>query len=194
MTTRSSRAHALLAAVAGVLLSAAPVIAGAAAEETSGSSEWTMLARKIVNFAILVGVLVYILRSPVVGYLKNRGVAIRKDLADAAAVRSAAEAQLASVRSKLGELPAELAQLRRRGEEEVAGEQRRMKDAADQERQHLLERARRDIDIQLRVARRMLLEHSAALAVSLTRDRVLREITPEDQARLIDRYATEVRP
>jgi len=192
LTPRSSRAHALLAALAGVLLSAAPLLA--AAEGESGGSEWKMLAGKVVNFAILVGALVYLLRSPIVGYLKNRGLAIRKDLADAAAVRSEAETQLASVRSKLAGLPAELDLLRRRGEEEVAGEQRRMTEAAAGERQHLLERARRDIDIQLRVARKALLEHSAALAVSLTRERVQREITPDDQARLIDRYASEVRP
>lgn len=178
-----------MATLAGVLLSAAPLFA---AEENASSHEWTMLAGKIVNFAILVGALVYLLRSPIVGYLKNRGLAIRKDLADAAAVRAAAETQLSSVRSRLAGLPAELDLLRRRGEEEVAGEQRRMKEAADQERQHLIDRARRDIDIQLRVARRMLLEHSAELAVSLTRDRVQREITSDDQARLIDRYASEV--
>jgi F-type H+-transporting ATPase subunit b len=156
-------------------------------------NEWTTLGFRIVNLVTLIAALVVFLRSPIADYLKNRGLAIRKDLADAAAMRSTAETQLSSVRSKLAGLPAELDLLRRRGEEEVTNERQRMKDAAAEERQHLLERARRDIDIQLRIARRALLEHSAALAVSLTRDRVQREITPDDQARLIDRYASGVR-
>jgi F0F1-type ATP synthase membrane subunit b/b' len=181
-----------LAALAAVALSAAPVMA--AAEGEAAGSDWTLLINKIVNVAVLFGVLAYYLRSPIAAYLRDRGTAIRKDLADAAAVRASAESQLASVRTRVAGLPAELALLRRRGEEEVAGEQRRMKDAADEERRHLLDRARRDIDIQLRVARKQLLEQAASLAVSLTRDRVQREITPDDQARLIDRYASEVHP
>lgn len=191
-TTRSSRARGALYAAAAFLVVGVVLVLGKA--YLGVPAEWATLGLRIVNVGILVSVLVYFLRSPFAGYLRDRGLAIRKDLADAAAVRSAAETQLASVRSKLAGLPAELDLLRRRGEEEVAGEQRRMKEAADQEREHLLDRARRDIQIQLRVARRMLLEHSAALAVSLTRDRVQREITPDDQARLIDRYAGEVRP
>ena len=184
-TTRSNRARTILIVAVYVALAIAYV--------KLPKNEWTTLGFRIVNLATLVAALVSILRSPIVGYLKNRGLAIRKDLADAAAMRSTAETQLSSVRSKLAGLPAELAELRRRGEEEVAGEQRRMKEAAAEERQHLISRARRDIDIQLRVARKSLLEHSAELAVSLTRDRVQREITPEDQARLVDRYSSEVR-
>lgn len=163
------------------------------AAEAESTDAWKMLLGRIVNFAVLVAVLVYFLRSPFASYLRGRGAAIRKDISDAAAVRTTAEKQLADVRSRLAALPAELETLRRRGEQELADERARMKEATDREREHLLERTRRDIDIQSRLARKALLEDAATLAVTRTRERIERDITPADQARLIERYAGDVR-
>src|SRR5438105_1782140 len=70
-----------------------------AADPESGS-EWKILVGRIVDFAILAGVLVYFLRSPFAAYLRDRGVTIRKDLSEAAAIRTTAENQLAAVRSR----------------------------------------------------------------------------------------------
>jgi F-type H+-transporting ATPase subunit b len=148
---------------------------------------------KVVNFAALVGILGYFLRTPLSRYLVDRHAAIRKDLSDAQAVRASAEAQLAAVRARLSELPAELRALEARGREELAHERERMKAATAAEREKLLERTRREIDLQFRVARRDLVEHTADLAMSLTKARITQTITPDDQTRLIDRYAAEVR-
>ena len=51
----------------------------------------------------------------------------------------------------------------------------------------------RDVDVRVRVARKALTEHAADLAVGLAADRVRQTITDADQARLIDRYAAEVK-
>jgi F0F1-type ATP synthase membrane subunit b/b' len=97
------------------------------------------------------------------------------------------------VRVRLAALPGELETLRRRGEEELAAERVRMAEATRREREHVVERTRREIDLQFRVARRRLLEHTAELSVRVARSRLERDITPDDQARLIERYAAEVR-
>ncbi len=67
-----------------------------------------------------------------------------------------------------------------------------MKEVTARERDRLLERTRRDIDLQFRLARRALLEHTAELSISLARRRVERRITSDDHRRLIDQYAAEV--
>jgi len=172
---------------------AAPKEAAATSAEAHHESGWGATIAKAVNFAILVGVLTYFLKKHVVGYLKSRSETIRKDLVDAAGLRTTAEQQLAEVRTRLAALPAEIDTLRRRGQEELAAERVRLADATAQEKVKLLDRTQREIDSQFRVARRTLTEHAAELAMSLARKRVEREITPEDQARLIDRYASEVR-
>ena len=51
----------------------------------------------------------------------------------------------------------------------------------------------RDVDVRVRVARKALAEHAADLAVGLAADRVRQTITDADQARLIDRYAAQVK-
>ena len=148
---------------------------------------------KLVNFAILVGALVYFLKTPVGTYLRTRSETVRRELVDAAALRSEAERQLSDVRSQLAALPAELESLRRHGEEELVHERARMKAATEKTREQLLERTRRDIDFQFRQARRQLVEHTADVAMKLARRRLEQTITPDDQARLIDQYTAEVR-
>ncbi|HYN10808.1 MAG TPA: ATP synthase F0 subunit B [Vicinamibacterales bacterium] len=177
-----------------LLLVAAPewVLAAADAVE-EGHDSWMPTIAKIVNFAALAGILVYFLRSPVGTYLRTRSETIRKDLVEAAALRSSAEKQLDDMRTSLARLPAELDELKRRGQEELAAERVRMKETTAREREKLLERTRRDIDLQFRLARRALIEHTADLAMSLARKRVERSITPDDHRRLIEQYAIGVR-
>ena len=43
------------------------------------------------------------------------------------------------------------------------------------------------------MAKRQLTEHAAELAVKVAEDRIRRTITPEDQLRLVDRYAAQLR-
>jgi F-type H+-transporting ATPase subunit b len=181
---------ATVAAIAAIVLASDVPLAAAAEGEGSG---WGATIAKAVNFAILIGVLLYFLKTPIVQYLKSRGETIRKDLVDAASLRATAEQQLADVRTRLSALPAELDALRRRGEAELAAERGRLADATVREKAKVLDRTQREIDSQLRLARRNLTEHAAELAMTLARKRIERDITAEDQARLIDRYASEVR-
>lgn len=147
----------------------------------------------VVNFAILCGVLYYFLKTPLSTYLKDRSEAIRRDLVDAANLESAATAQLDDIDRKLKALPGEIDALRTRGREEIVAEERRIAQQASAERDRLLEQARRDIDAQVRLAKRALTEHAADLAVQLATDRISRETTPADQARLVDRYLAQVK-
>lgn len=189
-----ARAAWIVGAVILLLMAAPGLVQAAADAAEEGHDSWMPTIAKIVNFAALAGILVYFLRSPIAGYLRTRGETIRKDLVEAASLRSSAEQQLTGMRTKLAQLPAELDELKRRGQEELAAERVRMKDATAREREKLLQRTRRDIDLQFRLARRALLEHTAELAMSLARERVERNITSDDHRRLIERYAAEVRP
>jgi F-type H+-transporting ATPase subunit b len=194
----------LLLVVLGVLASPAATIPLAAQERAesheSGTGEgeaahggWAPTIAKAFNFAVLAGLLAYFLRTPVVTHLRTRSETIRKDLVDAAALRATAERQLAQVRERLATMPAEVEALRSRGADELAAERLRMAEATAREKQLVIERTRREIDVQFRVARRRLVAHTAELSIARARSRIERDITPDDQVRLIDRYAAEVR-
>jgi F-type H+-transporting ATPase subunit b len=158
-----------------------------------GGNPLIEVGAKVLNFTLLVGALAYFLRSPVAGYLASRSAQIRQDLVTAAEMRAAATAQLAEIDKKLQALPAELEALKRQGAEDVKAEQARIAQSAADERTRLLEQTRREIDMRLRIARRELTEHAAALAVGVAEQRIRRAITPEDQIRLVDRYASQLK-
>ena len=151
------------------------------------------LVAKLLNFGILVGVLVYFLRTPIAGYLSGRSAQIRQDLIAAAEMRKTATAQLEEIHKRLSELPAELTALKSRGEEDVRAEKIRIADTAKAERERLLEQTRREIAMRLRTARRELTEYAAELAVDVAHDRIQRTITPDDQLRLVDRYTAQLK-
>ena len=147
----------------------------------------------VANFIIFVGILYYFLNKPVREYLASRSSAIRKDLVEAAELRAAANAQLAKIEAKLQALPGELTALRARGAEEIKSEEQRISQQAAADRERLLEQTRREIDLQVRLAKKEILEHAANLSVQLATERIKREVTPADQERLVDRYLSQVK-
>jgi F-type H+-transporting ATPase subunit b len=173
---------------------AAPEHAAAGAEHGAGEhgeSIWSLVWR-VGNFVILAGGLWYLLRKPAAEYLEARADQIKSGLTSAAAMKAEASAQIQGIEARMKALPGEIDRLKARGAEEVAGEQVRIREAAELERKRLMEQARRDIDLQLQAARRNLTKHAAALAVDLAEKRIEREITPADQQRLVDKYVARM--
>lgn len=192
------RAIVLAAFVMFTVASTASLLAiqehGAATEAEAPHGQTILQSiAKVVNFAILGGVLFYFLKSPISAYLVSRATHIRQDLVTASETRAAAAAQLADIDKKMQALPAELEALKARGAEDVKAEQARIAQAAAAERERLIAQTHREIEARLRMARRDLTEHAAVLAIKLAEERIKRTITPEDQLRLVDRYATQLR-
>jgi len=147
----------------------------------------------VANFIIFCGVIYYFGNGPLKEYLATRSATIRKDLVEAAELKAAATAQLATIEQKLQALPGELNALRTRGAEEITAEEKRIAAAAEADRERLLEQTRREIDLQVRLAKKDILEHAADLSVQLAGERLKKEITPADQSRLVDQYLTQVK-
>jgi len=147
----------------------------------------------VANFIIFVGVIYYFGNGPLKEYLATRSATIRKDLVEAAELRAAANAQLATIEQKLQALPGELTALRARGADDIVSEEKRIAAAAEADRERLLEQTRREIDLQVRLARKDILEHAADLSVQLATERIKKETTPADQERLVDNYLTQVK-
>lgn len=184
-----TRALAIAAGVLCVLVLSPDVLH--ASEGGEGNPVVQTIA-KLMNFAILVGVLVYYLRTPIAGYLASRSTQIRADLVTAAETRRTATAQLEEIARKLQTLPGELEALKAQGAEDVKVEKVRIAQAAATERERLLEQTRREIAMRVRIARRQLVDLAAELTVNAARERVVRSITPEDHLRLVDRYTSQL--
>jgi F-type H+-transporting ATPase subunit b len=174
---------------------AAPQAEAAGGHESEAEAHdpgWWPTIWKAANFAILIGVLAYFLRAPLTAYLNGRIGKVRDDLQTAKQTRETAVRQLAEIDAKLAALPAEIEALKKRGAEDLVAERARIEQDALVERQRVLEHTRREIDMRLRVAKRELLELGANLAVNVASERIKASITPDDQARLLDRYASQL--
>jgi len=167
-------------------------MAGEAEAEEQGHPILDMIAR-LVNFGILAGSLWYLLRSPLRQYLDDRGKQIRADLVNAAETKRTAAAQIEEIDRKMKALPGELDALRAQGAQEIAAEEERIRAASAAERERLLEQARREIETQAKVAERELVAHAADLAVGVASERIKKNITDEDQKRLVERYVQQLR-
>jgi F-type H+-transporting ATPase subunit b len=193
----AAESPALVLAMDGAALAAQPAAEHGAAQagEEHAAEEHGVFAGLLwptVNFIILVGILWYFLKQPMATYLTERHTAIRRELVEAANVKATAAAQLAEIDRKLQALPGVIEALKHRGAEEIAAEEQRIAGVAAAERDRLLEQTRREIDLQVRLAKRELVEHAAELAVQIATDRIKQNITPADQARLVDRYLHQV--
>jgi F0F1-type ATP synthase membrane subunit b/b' len=189
MTLRFRLRSALTTAFFITVAFAAPLLA--AEEEPGAADSWMPALAKLVNFAVLAGGIYYFFGGWIRDYLRTRSETIRKDLVDAKTLRSEAEQQLAGVRSRLAALPAELSEMKKRGEEELAAEKVRLAEATAGERTRVQEQTRREIEMTSRLARRELMMHSANLSMTLAKQRIERDITPEDQARLVEDFKIE---
>jgi len=163
-------------------------------EEAADHEEGLLpVVARFVNFAILIGTLVYLLRSPLATYMNDRGTQIRSDLVNAAEMKRTAAAQLEEIDRRMKALPGELEALRVQGAQEIAAEAARIRTAAAAERDRLLEQARRDIDQHVKIAERELVSHAADLAVGVAAERIRKSITDDDQKRLADRYVQQLK-
>jgi len=200
MNSIRNRACELKRKVATALFTAvlllAPAAAFAAEAEHHDESIGGMIrgmAWPVANFIVFVGLLYYFFNKPFTEYLAGRSSTIRKDLVEAAELKSAAAAQLAAIEQKLQALPGELSVLRTRGAEDIKAEEQRIAAAAAADRERLLEQTRREIDLQVRLAKKDILEHAADLSLQLATERLKKDVTPADQDRLVDRYLTQVK-
>ena len=128
----------------------------------------------------------------IAAYLADRSRQIRSDLVNAAEMKRAAAAQIEEIDRRMQALPGELEALRAKGAEEIVAEEARIRAAAAAERDRLLEQARRDIDLQVKIAERELVSHAADLAVGVASERIRNSMTDDDQRRLVDRYVQQL--
>lgn len=168
-------------------------VTGAEPTEGEGQEGLFPTIARLINATILFGTLFYFLRKPIKEYLADRQKQVRQDLDTATDLRKTAAEQLEELDAKMRALPGAIETLKVQGADEIAQEQARIARAAEADRQRLLEQTRREIDLQLRIAQRELIEHAADLSIGLATERIKKNITDQDQARLVDRYVEQLK-
>jgi F-type H+-transporting ATPase subunit b len=187
--TMKSLALALLSALA---IPALVLASGGAEHQVDSGVIIKDFVWRCLNFAVMVGLLVYFVRKPIRNGLQSRRAEIEKTLADAAAARDAAEAKALEYQEKLakasGEIESIYAAIRREGElerDKILVSAREMAVKIEQEADAKAATA-------VARARTELRAEAARLAVELAEQLLAKSVTATDQKRLIDEYMQKV--
>ena len=167
-------------------------VAFAADDAHGGGGMLPVWAWELLNFAILVGVLVYFGRGPLRDLFLSRHAQISGDIESASELLAQAEQRNAEWQRRLADLDRELDEIR-------ASARRR----AEEEREHILadaadaaERIQRDavasVEQELRRAQASLREEAANLSVELAAEILAREVGGADRDRLMDEFISRV--
>lgn len=176
-----------VAVVAWMLL----VMPAAAADDSHGGEVETMI-KTAFNLALLLGVLFYFARKPVLEYFENRRRGIQEDLTGAANELSNAEATFSKWQRRLIDLESELEEIRSTSRQRAESERERIVSDARAAAQRIRDNASAAITQELRRAREQLREEATQIAIDMAAQRLEREITDSDRSRLIDEFIDRV--
>jgi F-type H+-transporting ATPase subunit b len=144
----------------------------------------------ILNFAIVVGLIVWASKKNLPAMFRNRTASIQKSLEEARKASEDANRRLREIESRLGHLDDEIHQMRVASEREGAAEEERIKASAAEEARRISESASQEIAAAAKAARRELTAYAADLAVSLASKQIHVD-TSTDQA-LVRRFAQQI--
>ena len=147
---------------------------------------------EIFNLALVIGVLVYFARKPVLAYLAERRSGIEGNIQSAEQVLSEAEARLSEWSTKVDRLDEDMATIREAARKSAEDERTRIIAEAQAAAQRILASAGDAVQAETRRAQVILREEAADLAVELA-EKILREqVGDADQARLVDEFIAKV--
>jgi F-type H+-transporting ATPase subunit b len=154
---------------------------------SGGAMYWLAV---VINFAIIAFGVVYFSRLHLPTMFRNRTESIRKAMDEAKAASDDAKSRLAAIESRLSRLDADIAAMAAKAEQDGAAEADRIRAAAEEDKQKIVEAAAQEIDVAAKSARRELAAYAADLAVNMARQRIQVDV-PADQA-LVSGFATSL--
>lgn len=119
------------------------------------------------NFLALFIFCYVLIKSKVPQAFRERTLSIQKGIREAQAASAEAALRLTDIETRLSKLGAEVEQIRAAAERDGAAEEVRIRQAAEEDKQKIVEAAQTEIDAIARNARRELKGYAASLAVDL---------------------------
>ena len=162
------------------------------AEEKDESGQSNESLYKVINFAILVGALTFLLRKPLSVFFAQRTSEIQASLEEGRKALKDSEARLKQVEEKMNGLEAAIAALRAEAEQEEEAELNRLREAAKAEAERIVVTARDEIEGAGRVARLELKRYAAEQAIRLAEEHLRQHLDKKQRTSLVKRFLTKL--
>ncbi len=158
----------------------------------SGAGWLTPGVAKSINLTIFILAMYWIVRRPAHRFFTERFTQVREMLDRAAREKAAAEAKMAELTARMARLDQELAALREQTSREIAAERARIEAETKQDLARLRQGAQREIESARQIALSDLKVFAALEANRLAEQFLQQELSPEDDARLIQRVTEQM--
>jgi F-type H+-transporting ATPase subunit b len=162
-----------------------------AAKEENSEAPHELLF-KVINFAILVGGLGYLLRKPLAEFFGSRSASIQKSLDDGRKALEASQAKIQVVEAKLKGLEAEIAAFRASALRDMEAERQRMQQAGAEEAARILESARAQTDTAVRGAKQELKNYATQKAITLAEELIRTRLDDSGRRRLVAQFVNTI--
>jgi F-type H+-transporting ATPase subunit b len=147
---------------------------------------------RLVNFAIIAGVVIYFTRKPIRDFFKNRSLEIAKAMRESKEARERAVAALAEMEQKIKDLEVEtgkmMADAQTRGEKDrqalVAEAKKMVEDIQSQVQQ--------GIEVEVQKAKAALAVEASLLSIDLAEGKIKEKIGTQDHERIVKEYVAKV--
>ena len=166
---------------------------GAPEAEEEGKKERRELLYKFINLSVLVGALAYVLRKPVADFFSQRSASIRRALVEGREALESSQAKLKTVEEKLQHLEEEIAAFKASAQREMEAEIQRLKQAAADEAEKILQSARAQTELAVRAAKLDLKSYAAAQAVELAEQIIRQRLDEVGRKKLVNDFLAEVK-
>ena len=150
------------------------------------------LIYRVMNFALLAGVIFFLVRKPAAKGLAARREGIKDQLDDLERQKEEAQKQLAETKQKVSNLDADVERIM--AEYVQMGEAARVRilDEARASAGKLQEQAKKNIEYEFASAKQQLMAEMADQAVATAEELIRKNIQDQDQERIIDEYLEKV--
>lgn len=167
-------------------------IAASGTAEGSGLP-WVDIVKQAINFGILVGILVYFLRKPLINFLKERREILIKSMEEAARANEEAKEKLARMEEKIAHLDREVEELNRTAQREAEDEFARIQALTQAEIERIKEQTTVAAEQVVKKAREELRQEAAELSIEAAEEMIAKTVTDEDQKRFVKESLREIK-
>lgn len=143
-----------------------------------------------INSAILVLLILYFLMKVVPKAFRHRSETIQKQLIDARSATESANQRLSAVEAKLAKLGEDIDGIRQQTERDLVEDEKRIKQALEEERVRIIKSAEHEIDSAGAAAQRDLKRFAAELAVDKAATRI--QLTAESDKAIVARFGQDL--
>lgn len=151
------------------------------------SAYWVSI---FLNFAILAVLIVLISKSKLPAMFRTRTGEIQRGIIEARKASEDANRRLAAIEERLARLDGEVSEMRAAAEKEVAAEEQRINQAAEEDRRKIVQSAEAEIAATAKMARRELKAYTAELAIALAEKRI--QVDPQTDRALVRNFVEQL--